>query len=377
MKSLVDELKKHSEVIVVSPHSYVPFFLRRKAKYRCMHMLPYEENYANIKVYRPRYVVIPKIEFLNGIMYAFGIFGTLKILIRSSETNDVMVHSHSAYPDAVGSVIASTILKLPIVTTVHGSDINVMPNNPLLSPQIRFALNHSNGIIAVSKKLIDKIKQLSVSTETRHIPCAGYDPATFISPRKIQNSTEYRIIFIGNLVKIKGTDILLRAIACLEDSDNIRLDIIGDGPELDKLKSLAQHKGIEKQVIFHGAVHHEEIPKHIQASDLLCLPSYNEGTPNVIIESLACGTPVLATRVGAIPDIVNDANGITVNAGDVDGLAEGIKSAKNSHWNYDLISASVKQYTWPDIAQRNYEYLSRVYMQYHGIQDTSAINDQH
>jgi len=361
IKSLVSELDEKADIVVISPLPYVPFFLRKKEKYRCLHGLPYKEYYDKIKVYRPRYLVFPKTELLNGIMYAFGIFKALRKLSRQSNKQNVIVHTHSAYPDAVGSIIACRLLKLPVVTTVHGSDINVMPKNPFLRPQIRYALNRSNGIVAVSRKLIKKIEKLSVSNEIKHIPCAGYNPDSFSSVHsddRVNNT--YRIIFIGNLVKIKGVDLLINAVAKLKNSMNMQLDIIGKGPEMQKLRQMTKDRSLEHVVKFYGIVEHEKIALHLQKANLLCLPSYNEGTPNVVIEALASGLPVLATKVGALPDIVNDTNGILVNTGKIDELINGVLQAQSRKWDSRLIASTVSQFTWADLGRQNYEYLHQV-----------------
>jgi glycosyltransferase involved in cell wall biosynthesis len=207
------------------------------------------------------------------------------------------------------------------------------------------------------------------------IPCAGYSPAVF-HPRGAQERASLRsglgvaadarlVLFVGHLVPVKALDVLLKAWALLQSDPagpgTARLVLIGEGAERAALERLARELGIADRAAFLGPLPQPAVADWIVAADLLCLPSHAEGSPNVIVEALASGTPVVASRVGGIPDLVDDGtNGLLVAPGDPAALAAALASALRREWVPARISSSIAHLTWSALGRRNRDVLADV-----------------
>jgi len=149
--------------------------------------------------------------------------------------------------------------------------------------------------------------------------------ADYFKPVAIEKRAGNRVVFIGRLDQWKGVDFLIQAFkTLLADGVPAHLDILGDGPDRDKLQQQAADLGLQDDITFHGAVH--GVAPYLQQASLFVLPSLSEGMPNVVLEAMACGLPVIATRVGGIVDIIdNGENGLLVEAQHAEQLCEAIK----------------------------------------------------
>jgi glycosyltransferase involved in cell wall biosynthesis len=173
------------------------------------------------------------------------------------------------------------------------------------------------------------------------------------------------VLFVGQLVPIKRLDLLLAAWRGLLRDARIgrddRLLLIGEGPLRAPLELQASADDFGGSVCFLGGRPQVEVARWVSAADLLCLPSDNEGTPNVIVEALASGRPVVATAVGGIPELViPNVNGVLVLPGDAPGLQAGLAAALVQKWDAAQIAATVSGYTWQALAQSNFALLTRV-----------------
>jgi glycosyltransferase involved in cell wall biosynthesis len=279
----------------------------------------------------PRYLAMPGLHWLSGLTYFASVWRTLRAL--KQRHGRFVLHAHCAYPDVVGAALAARLLGLPLVATAHGSDINLSGQHVLLRPQIRAALRSAHRVIAVSAPLARAVAELTDLPPSRVacIPCAGYSPAVF-HPRTPDDRAALRhtlgvaagtrlALFVGHLIPVKALDVLLRAWAQLlrarPRGATTRLILIGEGAEREALERLARQEGVADRVDFLGPLPQALVADWIAASDLLCLPSHAEGSPNVVVEALASGTPVVASRVGGIPDLVHDGvNGLLVEPAD-------------------------------------------------------------
>jgi glycosyltransferase involved in cell wall biosynthesis len=283
---------------------------------------------------------------------------------RLRERGPFLLHVHCAYPDGVGAAYAARRLGLPYVITAHGSDINVYGEKPLLRPQIRAAFSHARGVIAVSRALEAKITDMRAGMPLERIPCAGFDPALF-SPRDADAARDKLgvdrasrvVLFVGNLVAVKAVDVLLQAWAALDDP-RARLVVVGDGVDRAALEAQARPLA---NVKFLGALPQAEVAGWLGAANVLVLPSRHEGMPNAVVESLASGVPVVASRVGGIPELVDEgANGLLVEPGDAAALGKALAAALGRDWNRETIRASAAHLTWDALAAKNLDFLARV-----------------
>ncbi len=380
VRNLVAALGAHAAVSVVSPVPYAPPIPRR-ARWAALRSVPRRTRDGERDVFHPRFLVVPRIEVLNGLSYYAGIAPVLRRLMRSRGVD--VLHAHCAYPDAVGVALAASLLNVPFAVTAHGSDINVYAGIPLIRPQLRWALRRAGAVIAVSAAIQRRIRDLVPDIRDRviHVPCAGVSRQLF-APRD-QHEARRRVglsdisrlvVFAGRLVPIKAIDVLLRAWELLLESGQVtaadRLAIIGDGPLRADLERVAGAGRLRGTVQFVGEVPQQEVAQWLGAATAFCLSSRNEGTPNVVVEALASGRPVVASDVGGIPELVRDGtNGVLVKPLDPGSLAAGLARAFESHWDAAQIAASVADYTWESMAQRNHAVLEHV------LADRNRVNN--
>jgi glycosyltransferase involved in cell wall biosynthesis len=367
VKNLVAAMRKLRCTTVVAPVPMRPWLARRHRR-----LPPRHETIEGIPVVHPRFVALPGLDVLTPLTYAMGVHGELRRLRR--DLGRFVLHAHCAYPDGVAAALLARWLDVPCVVTAHGSDINVYGTRATLRRQLSWALGGIDGVVAVSKALAGRVRALSGTSagELECIPCAGFDPAVFglrdkhalREPRGVGPHSR-AVVFVGQLVAVKQVDYLVSAWAALAKAGQLdagdRLIVIGDGPKMTGLRAQVEAAGIGSQVRFTGALPQREVADWIAASDLLVLPSRSEGTPNVVVEALACGVPVVASNVGGIPELIMDGgNGFLVPPGDTPALAAALIRAFTHPWDRAAVRRSVEHLTWDRLARRNLELIDRI-----------------
>lgn len=262
-----------------------------------------------------------------------------------------------AYPDAFAAARMARDFNCPLVVNVLGSDINEIPRNARLRPLVTQALVSAQRVVAVSGALADKVCELGVERERACVVHNGVDGDTF----KLQDRNQVRqalgldsgqrlICYVGRLSEEKRVDCLIEALALLHSAgDDVRAILVGDGPQMSALKQLAARRGVSDAVTFVGERGHNEIPDWISAADVFCLPSRREGCPNVILEALACGIPVVASRVGGIPELLSADNGLMVEPENPEQLAAALGSALSRKWDPQSLRDTVGCLSWDDV----------------------------
>ena len=378
IRNLAAALGRYAQLSIVSPVPYAPP-VASVARWRSLRSIPRRVAEEGREVIHPRFLVIPKCAAATGFNYFAGTLRTLRELAKQQRID--VLHAHCAYPDAVGVALAAALLDIPFAVTAHGSDINVYAQRLSVRPQLKWALRRAGVVIAVSKAIQRRIEALIEQPSPRaaqpppriiHIPCAGVDSRVFAvrdqeaARRALALDPAGRVVvFAGQLVPIKAVQVLLQAWQILAGAGSLRasdrLVIAGDGPERAMLEARAA-AGIDPQSVrFLGEISQQDLALWLDAASAFCLPSRNEGTPNVIIEAMACGRPVVASRVGGIPEIVTDGrNGFLVESGDAAQLAARLQAALEKRWDPQQIAAGVAEYTWDNLARRNIEALQGV-----------------
>ena len=260
----------------------------------------------------------------------------------------------------MGTARLARRLRLPYVVKVHGSDINVQANQRLHRPQIVSALRGARAVIAVSEALAEKVRGLGVDPHRVHLLYNGVDSDRFRPGNREAARRELGIardapmlLYVGNLKQDKGCLDLLEAFpAVLAAYPGARLVFVGEGPAAAALSRRAKQLGVDARLLLAGAQAHDALPAWMQAADLLSLPSHNEGVPNVVLEAMACGLPVVATRVGGIPEVLPGHAGILVPAHDRAALARGLVDALARDWSGDGILAHAARFRWDDNVRR-------------------------
>ena len=326
--------------------------------------IPHVGKLNQATYYRPRYLDMPRFSLqLND----YSMLASILWCIVHHRIKVDLIHAHFAYhPGYVGGILGR-ILGKPIILTVHGSDINVVTREdyeiPLKRKRTLAALRLTNHIIAVSNSLRQKVVGLGIRSNKVSVIYNAISRQRFYQRPQNQSRGKldlplgkYIILFVGCLLPIKAVDVLIKAVALLgKDRGDIHLVVLGDGLMRNELEQLAYALEL-KSIEFLGKRCNKEIPLYMSAADCLVLPSMNEGFGIVMIEALACGTPVVASRVGGIPEVVtNHELGILVEPGNVRALAYAIEKAVKTEWNSRVMMSHVQPYTRQRIARQTYE----------------------
>jgi glycosyltransferase involved in cell wall biosynthesis len=291
---------------VVAPVPWFPFSNKRFGHYAHYAEVPRTEDRHGIKVYHPRYPVLPKIGMsIAPVLMARAVEPRLRAWMRAGLRVDV-IDAHYFYPDGVAAVRIGDALGVPVIITARGSDLNVIGQYRLPRRQMRWAASHAAAIVTVSEALRLRLVSMGVAARQVAVLRNGVDLELFRPKSKGAMRDELDIegttlLSVGNLVPIKGHDIAIRALALLPET---RLIIVGAGPERGALGRLAEELRVSERVRFVGRQSQEQLVKWYSAADVLVLASSQEGWPNVLLEAMACGTPVVATEVGGVPEIM-------------------------------------------------------------------------
>jgi len=290
---------------VVAPVPWFPSRNPRFGKYAVHASAPREEQRHGIQVLHPRYPVLPKI----GMTLApFLLAQSVKPVIERvlAEYRFELIDAHYFYPDGVAAILLGRRFGKPVVITARGTDVNLMPRYRLPRAMIRWAARHAAGMITVARALKDELVGLGVPAERIKVLRNGVDlqifrPVDRDTARRRHGFTRTTLLSVGNLVPLKGHDLAIRALRLLPEMDFV---IIGDGPERAALGTLARESGVGDRVRFAGALAQEDLRQYYGAADALVQASSREGWANVLLESMACGTPVVASNVGGTPEVV-------------------------------------------------------------------------
>ncbi len=369
---LASELHKVGNVTVISPLPWAPRWgiLNKYQKWSKFSDVPCSSEINGIKVYYPRYFLIPKISGpLHSFLVFMAIFGLIRRLSRLLKID--VINAHWIYPDGIASLWSAKILSLPIMVTGLGSDINLFPEKYLKRIQIAFCLKAAHRVSAVSAALKQKMVRLGVPENKIVVIPSGIDFNRFspaerdVCRQKLGltiEAQEKTVLFVGHLVKVKGVEYLLHAIALMKEKASFpcRVFLIGEGDLRSDLERLVRRLNLTDCVFFQGPKRHHEIPIWIGASDLLVLPSLQEGLPNVVLEALACGRPVVASNVGGIPEVVSEArdNGMVCPPGNPQILSEALLKVLQKAYLPESIQSAIRHLTWGFVAERYYRELS-------------------
>ncbi|HWU76438.1 MAG TPA: glycosyltransferase family 4 protein [Rhodanobacter sp.] len=273
-----------------------------------------------------------------------------------------------AYPDAVAAGWLARRIGIPYVVKVHGSDLNVMAEDKLRRPQIRSALRHAGAVVAVSQALADKAVVIGADPSRVHTIYNGVDEQRFApgeqgaARQRLQLAADHPLLlYVGNLKSTKGCIDLLEAFpAVLANRPQARLVYVGTGTCRAELQQRATALGCSDRVDLVGAVPHAQLGDWFRAADVLCLPSHNEGVPNVVLEAMACGIPVVASRVGGIPEVLPAHAGILVPVRKPAALSAALIDATARDWDRDRIVEHARGFRWDDNIDRLDEILQTV-----------------
>ncbi|ARD44547.1 glycosyltransferase [Colwellia sp. PAMC 21821] len=254
-----------------------------------------------------------------------------------------------AFPEAVAASWISKLFKCDFYFKVHGSDINLHGKIPARAKQIVNASKRALGILSVSQALADEMIAMGINKDKIHVIYNGVDHQKFQVQHAVSNNKpDNYILYVGNLKKEKGVIELLKGFAAIsEKHPTLKLLYAGPGNLRNEISSQAEKLSISNQVVLLGGVDHNQLPELISQARVLALPSYNEGVPNVVLEAMACGTPVLVSNVGGIPEVVNESIcGKVISARSDSAVAKGLDYILSREWDQVKIQQHSQQFTW-------------------------------
>jgi glycosyltransferase involved in cell wall biosynthesis len=315
---------------VVAPVPWFPFTAPAFGRYGRLAATPRRAVRANgIHVTYPRYLMLPRAGVAwqpRGMALAAG--PDIARWQREGWCPE-LIDAHYLYPDGVAAALVAERLHLPFVLTARGTDVNVLARLPGPRRRIRWAADRAAAVIAVSARLRDALVDIGVPPSRVVVLRNGVDPSIFYpedaaaARRRLQLPEGPLAVCVGNLVPEKGFEL---AIEMLRHVGGLRLVIVGDGPLRGELATLANRIGVAERLAFLPVMRQAQLRSVYSAADVLMLTSTREGWPNVVLESLACGTPVAALDVGAVGDMLTDpAIGRIVPVRDAPELAKAVR----------------------------------------------------
>jgi glycosyltransferase involved in cell wall biosynthesis len=257
-----------------------------------------------------------------------------------------------AFPDAVATSMLNKFLKIPFFVKVHGTDVNENIKHSARSRLMKKWLNKASAIFCASQALANGLQSIGIEKTKLSVNYNGVDPKVFYPPIKKQNQQHF--VFVGNLITTKGLNELIEAFLQTKVKfPNIQLDILGDGPLKGTLvDKISEHK-LAVNLRLLGSVPLTTVALYIRNANILVLPSYREGVPNVLLESFASGTPIISTKVGGIPEVVNSSVGLLVDAKSVTQLSQAMEKAISMPWSTKDIIQHSHQFDW----QKNVQHI--------------------
>jgi glycosyltransferase involved in cell wall biosynthesis len=345
-----------NSVEVIAPVPYFPSWLP-VSRWRQFGQIPREEIIDGVHIHHPRYPFLPGISMpAHGMLMYLASLSLARRLHLEKQFD--CIDAHFVYPDGFAAVHLGKKLGLPVVVSARGTDINLYPSFRIIRPMLRWTLTNAAGIIAVSADLKNKMIALGTPETKIQVISNGVDTERFQpidarSARKHLHLPEEAsiVVSVGSLIESKGHHLLIAAVGKLSERlPKLQLYIIGEGVYRAKLEELVREKKLQDRVFLPGNRPNEELSLWFSAANLGCLASSREGWPNVVPEALACGTPVLATPAGGIPEIMSSPElGMLVER-DVQSIAVGLKRALTKPWNRAEIARRSRSRSWDAVA---------------------------
>jgi glycosyltransferase involved in cell wall biosynthesis len=336
--------------MVVAPVPWFPFGHEAFGRYATFARVPREERRYGITVTHPRYALMPKAGMSSAPFLMYACLRNFVAEILRARFRFDLIDAHYCYPDGVAAVLLGRELGKPVIITARGTDVNLLPRYRVPRSLIRWAAARAAGLVAVSEALRARLIELGVTGSRIEVLRNGVDLELFapqdrpVARRELGLDVAGRLVLsVGWLIPRKGHDLAIRAAAAIPE---VTLLIVGEGPEEAALKRLAEQLGSSERVRLLGSIPQERLALVYSAADVLLLASSREGLPNVVLEALACGTPVVATAVWGTPEVVAPQVGRLVRERTPEAIAGALRSLLADAPPRAAVRAYAEHFAW-------------------------------
>ena len=347
---------------VMAPVPWFPIFGACWKQYRELGGVSEHEARFGIDVFHPRFPIVPRFSsWLNPVSMAMATYNQVNRHLSANKVD--LIDAHFFYPDGVAAALIGARTRKPVVITARGTDLNLMPRYPIPRKWIIWAANRAAAIITVCQALKDVLIELGIPEGKVTVLRNGVDLEMFRPvdrglARERLRITRPSLLSVGHLIERKGHHLVIEALANLPD---VGLIIAGDGPMEPELRATALAAGVQDRVTFAGALDHKELREYYSAADALVLASSREGMANVLLESIACGTPVIATPAWGTPEVVAEsAAGVLTEDRSARGIVAAYHRLVSNYPTQAATRAYAEQFSWDSTTQGQIQIFSEI-----------------
>jgi teichuronic acid biosynthesis glycosyltransferase TuaC len=332
-----------------------PDISRVKQLYKTWQSAPANMQYENINITYLKWYGLPKRLFwgVEGRIMYVQLRKSLAKIIEDFRPD--VIHVPWLNPEGVAGCLLGERYSIPCVVQAQGSDVNHYlrryPDRKIFIRDIQKAA----AVSFVSQALKDTAISLGLKHRNQPVIYNGIDVDTFKPATELRSKKIKTIVTIAKMNPVKNLDLLIKAFSRLPSNvqDNTELVLVGDGPCRQDLEKLARDLKIESKVRFAGYAAHDNVAAYLQKADVFCLTSLSEGLPVAVLEAMACGLPVVATKVGGVPEaVIEGITGLLVESNNLDAYTNALQSALSQHWNpVPIREVVLSKFSWQRYAE--------------------------
>jgi glycosyltransferase involved in cell wall biosynthesis len=355
----------HIDARVIAPVPWFPFRSKWFGSYARIASTPRRElRSGGVDVSYPRYVMLPKVGVaLQPDAMARSCIADVQSWIDNGWRPD-LIDAHYFYPDGVAAALVAQRFQTPFVVTARGTDVNVIARQPGPGRRVLWAARRAAAVVAVSSSLKQALIELGVDPAKIIVLRNGVDTTVF-HPRdraaargELGLQRRHALVCVGNLVPEKGFELAIEALTAIPDAD---LLLVGEGPQRSSLLDSARQAGVADRVRIVGSMSQAKLAEVYTAADALLLCSTREGWPNVLLEAMACGAPVVATSVGAVEEIITSPRvGRIVASRDAGDFGAAVRDLLRSEPRATDIVQHAAAYDWATVSRGQVDLFRRV-----------------
>lgn len=345
---------------VVAPSAWFPSGHPRFGEWGVFGRVPAEEERHGISVRHPRYVLLPKVGMsMAPLTMALAARPVVAGMIRKGFDFDV-IDAHYLYPEGVAAALLGRWFGRPVIVTALGDDAITCPKFPMPRRMLLWMASRCSSLTAVCQALKDHLVKVGAPAEKIRVILQGVDldvfrPVDRDAVRRRLGLSGRVLLIVGHVTKRKGQHFAVEALPQLPGTT---LLIAGDGWMEGMLRERARELGVADRVRFLGHVNHEDLTDYYGAADASLLPSSREGIANVLIESMACGTPVVATPVWGTPEAVSTPEaGVLMRDRSTEALVEAVRQLFASYPDRAATRRHAETFTWERTSRQHLEVL--------------------